>query len=124
MKQGQHILLMGDTREYKNIAKQLIYEGFDVDVVESGKACIYKYKKHMYDIVMLSSKMPAMTGIDVAKKIRQMEIEKKTYTPIVLITNTDINFRNAILNGINWCMNLSDLNINEMLITLNKFKLI
>lgn len=124
MNSEKHILLMGNIREFKTVAKKLKYEGFNVDIAESGIDCISKYKTNEYDIVMLNAIMPKMTGIEVAKKIRIVEMEKKIYTPIVLISNCDINFRNAILNGINWCMDYDHLNIEDMLLTLNKFKLI
>ena len=60
---------------------------WDVTYVNNGVAALEAFNQAKFDICILDYRMPGMDGIQVIKKIRSSEIEKKTKTvPLVLIT--------------------------------------
>lgn len=71
-----------------NVINQKIFSrilqsvGVRVDLAGDGKSGLEKVGKGMYDIIFMDIQMPIMTGVDAARKIREMGIK----TPIIAVT--------------------------------------
>ncbi|MCL2676565.1 MAG: response regulator transcription factor [Streptococcaceae bacterium] len=58
------------------------HHDFNVTTVTDGKKALEKATKEKYDLILLDLMMPELSGIEVTKKLRQLEI----YTPILILT--------------------------------------
>jgi len=61
---GQHIAI-----------KQLSKAGIDVDVVDNGDMAWERVRQQPYDLLLTDIRMPGISGIELTRKIRQMEQE-------------------------------------------------
>ncbi|MEP2023034.1 MAG: response regulator transcription factor [Reichenbachiella sp.] len=66
----------------EGLADNLLFEGYQVDLAEDGKAALKKVADQSYDLLVLDVMMPEMSGFDVCKKLR-MDGNK---VPVILLT--------------------------------------
>jgi two-component system, NtrC family, nitrogen regulation response regulator NtrX len=57
-------------------------EGYDVDAVESGEACLERLGRQSYDVVVLDIWLPGMDGLATLTRMRERQIE----TQVVIIS--------------------------------------
>jgi len=67
-------------------SKVFSLSGYDVKVAIDGADAFEKIKAEQFDMILLDIMMPRMTGIDVLKNVRSLNIPAKS-TPIFIITN-------------------------------------
>ncbi|MFQ5956730.1 MAG: response regulator [Candidatus Brocadiales bacterium] len=90
------ILLIDCEETHRNIyASFLRYEGYSVTTAPDGIEGMGLLRKGCYDLVLCSSEMPYMTGVEVARAVKEFFSEKKQKTPIVLITGSSRQIRRA-----------------------------
>ncbi len=71
----------------KMIDLMLAATGIDVDFAEDGQTAVEAYQTTEYDAVVMDMEMPAQTGLQTARDIRQMEDGFKLgYTPILFLS--------------------------------------
>jgi CheY-like chemotaxis protein len=67
------ILCVDDEEVILNsLRKILVLDGYSVDTVETGQEALGLIRMHDYDIVFTDLKMPAMSGTDVTKSVRNL----------------------------------------------------
>ena len=82
---GKSILIVDDDEMVLIAVDELLkQEGYEVHTISSGTEALKRLDKDSYDLVMLDIIMPEMDGIDLCRKIR--EIENYRETPIVFLT--------------------------------------
>jgi DNA-binding response OmpR family regulator len=64
------------------LRKNFQEEGHHAMIAKNGEVALNLIDKIQFDIILLDWKMPKVSGLDVCKKIRKMDIK----TPIILIT--------------------------------------
>ena len=57
-----------------------------IDVADSGKACLKMVKDKHYDLIFLDHMMPEMDGIEVLHRMKEMENDRNGNTPTVALT--------------------------------------
>ena len=62
-------------------------EGYQVEVVDSGKAALAKIEQKSPDLMLLDIMMPGMNGYEVARHIRQNS--NLPYIPIIMISGCE-----------------------------------
>jgi CheY-like chemotaxis protein len=67
-------------------SKVFSLSGYEVQVAVDGVDALEKIKAQPFDMVLLDIMMPRMTGIDVLKNVRTLDIPAKS-VPIFIITN-------------------------------------
>ncbi len=79
-------LLIVDDIETNRVLMEIIATSLNLksDLAKSGHEAIEKFKQNNYDVIFLDCQMPLMNGFEVAKKIREIEIE--THTIIIAVT--------------------------------------
>ena len=84
-------LVVDDSRLNLKVAERLLKKyNFNVDVAQSGKDCIYKYKYgNHYDIIFLDHMMPEMDGIETARILRRLDDYETP--PIIALTANAMN---------------------------------
>lgn len=88
------VLVVEDSRIVREITRnQLTAFGLDVDVANDGADAYNKIKNHYYDLVLLDIEMPIMNGYDLARKLRNENIN----TIIIAMTAADYNVTNSKL---------------------------
>ena len=79
---GKHILLAEDNDLNAEIAMTLLSDdGFIVDHVSDGVACVKQVKENKYDLILMDIHMPNMDGYQATQKIREF-----SNIPIVAMT--------------------------------------
>ncbi len=77
-----HVLLVDDdTLLTELISEYLVAEGLKVSAVHDGEAGIKAAEENIYDVIVLDSMMPKVSGLDVLKTIR-----KTSHIPIIMLT--------------------------------------
>ncbi|HHD63890.1 MAG TPA: response regulator [Desulfobulbaceae bacterium] len=72
------VLLVDDERELiSTLSERLSFRGIASDWVTSGEGAIDNIKEKQYDIAVLDIKMPGLSGIELAKKIRDIKPDMK-----------------------------------------------
>jgi two-component system response regulator MprA len=66
------ILIVDDDPEIVNFVRTgLVYEGYTVDAAASGTEALARAREKAPDLVVLDVMMPGLSGIEVAKRLRQ-----------------------------------------------------
>ncbi|RIH88064.1 Response regulator MprA [Calidithermus terrae] len=82
----QRILVIDDDPSVRNFLKRgLSYEGYAVDLAESGEAGLNQARDRYPDLVILDWMMPGMDGVEVLRRLRAAD-EK---LPVIMLTAKD-----------------------------------
>ncbi|MER3444009.1 MAG: DNA-binding response regulator [Meiothermus sp.] len=82
----QRILVIDDDPSVRNFLKRgLSYEGYAVDLAESGEAGLNQARDRYPDLVILDWMMPGMDGVEVIRRLRAAD-EK---LPVIMLTAKD-----------------------------------
>lgn len=81
-------VLIADDDEYNRKLLNVILSKWNMDVKEAknGKEVIEEMMKNNFDILLLDIRMPEMSGIEAAVKIRKLKDVVKAETPIIALT--------------------------------------
>ena len=72
---GLKVLMVDDEVVFcENMAKLLNTRGYQVKAVNEGEEAIRILKSEVYDVVVLDLKMPGMNGIDIMRKLKELDI--------------------------------------------------
>jgi CheY-like chemotaxis protein len=82
----------------RSFDRVLTGKGYAVITAENGEEALHKLNEEKYDIVYSDIRMPGMSGLEVAEKIRA----RRPWTPVVIITGygTDIAEERAKAAGV------------------------
>lgn len=84
---GLSLLLVEDNiLNQKLIFLNLTRYGFPIDVANNGQEALDKLQKRSYDLVLMDLMMPVMDGMEATKRIREMEQQRGSHTPIIGLT--------------------------------------
>jgi DNA-binding response OmpR family regulator len=78
------ILIVEDSRLLASSIKTQLSKQFTVDIVHTGKDCIYQTQSTEYGVILLDLGLPDMDGIDVVSELRRQSIS----TPILVLSGT------------------------------------
>ena len=68
------VLLVDDERKFATmLAKRLVLRGIDVDYVYTGEDAIVKAETQRYDVAILDVKMPGIGGIELERKLKELD---------------------------------------------------
>ncbi|MFD2825055.1 response regulator [Leeuwenhoekiella polynyae] len=70
IKNSSTILIVDDNKEVVEILHEILSEGYNIEVAESGNVAFEKLKKETPDLVITDVMMPDMDGISFTKKIK------------------------------------------------------
>lgn len=85
-----HILLVEDERSISGFVRRgLIFEGYDVQVVEDGREALEKIRDRSPDLLILDLMLPGLDGIEVAQRLRAAEGDDGDRLPILMLTARD-----------------------------------
>ncbi len=68
------------------ITEMLARKGFHVDIAESGRDAVEKWRDGGYDLILMDLQMPQVNGLDATRSIRAAEAEGKKRTCIIGLT--------------------------------------
>jgi len=68
------VLLVDDEQKFATmLAKRLALRGIDIDYVYSGNDAIAKAETQRYDVAILDVKMPGIGGIELKRKLKELD---------------------------------------------------
>src|SRR5574340_998994 len=71
----------------KVIVRELSEEGYEIAEADDGKTALEVLQKDDYDVVLLDINMPVLGGIEVQKRMRELEIPAEV---IILTGNVEL----------------------------------
>ena len=81
------LLLVEDEPINQQVAKGLLeLDGHEVTVVASGQAALAAAEHRRFDAILLDMRLPDLDGLEVARRIRQLEQQRDFATPIIALT--------------------------------------
>ncbi|MFO7670165.1 MAG: ATP-binding protein [Bacteroidales bacterium] len=94
---GTRALLVDDDAMNRALGK-IIMEGFNMEVslVNDGKEAIKEFKKGLFDVVLLDIHMPEMSGLEVARFIREQAKDKNV--KIIAVTADMLQAEEVLLS--------------------------
>ena len=85
--QNARILAVDDIVMNLEIIKGLLKgNGLEVDIAESGKACLTAVAEKEYDIILLDHMMPELDGVETMKLIKADSTHPNQNTPVIMLT--------------------------------------
>lgn len=101
------ILLAEDNELNREIATEILKgEGFNVDSVEDGVACVAAVRDAApgtYDLILMDVQMPNMDGIQATREIRQLSDPEKADVKVIAVTANvlELDRKQAVEAGMN-----------------------
>jgi len=100
-KDFKKVLVVDDiTYVVKSISNILRSENYFVFTAMNGKDAISKYKNYNPDLITIDQKLPDMSGIELAKKIRKLEGGNKTKIIFISTVHSKEEITNILNLGI------------------------
>ncbi len=91
------IMLVDDEKDFRRTtAKLLMLEGYDVTEASRAQEALQKLRNHPVDIVLSDMKMPRISGVDLAKKIKELNCDTKI---IMISGDRGSSVKNPYING-------------------------
>jgi DNA-binding response OmpR family regulator len=89
---GVRVLVVDDEVHLaQSVARGLVAEGFDVDVVHDGKDGLWRARENSYGAIVLDLLLPGMNGFQVCRTLRS----EGNWTPILMLTAKDGEYDEA-----------------------------
>lgn len=71
---GKNILIVDDDEDLSNLYETFFtYDGYKVDTFTDPVDALYSFRKGLYDLVLLDLKMPKMNGVELFKKLQNID---------------------------------------------------
>jgi signal transduction histidine kinase/CheY-like chemotaxis protein len=82
-----HVLVVDDNRVNQRILKRSLETlGFTCHIAADGEEAVAAFQDGSYGLILMDVMMPGIDGIEAAARIRKLEADGRTPTPIVMIT--------------------------------------
>lgn len=84
---GQQVLVVEDDADIASVFGMIMEQiGFTVTAMSNAASAISLINREMPDAVVLDLMLPDMDGLELARYVRKLESERKTHTPIVVVS--------------------------------------
>lgn len=84
------ILLVEDEPSISGFVRRgLIFEGYDVEVVDDGQRALEVIRDDSFDLLILDIMLPGIDGLELARRLRAAEDEESGRLPILMLTARD-----------------------------------
>jgi len=116
----RHILVIDDEDNMRQLLKKLLSErGFQVDLLADGQRAIERITKAPddYDVIMLDIRLPGKNGIEVLRKIRELN---KTMAVIMMTAYESLETAIGAIREGAYDYLVKPINIDEILISINR----
>nr|MBC8285756.1 response regulator [Nitrospinota bacterium] len=80
------ILIVDDSKTIVAVITNILQKYYDTCSAENGLLAIESYKKDKPDLILMDVEMPEMNGFEACKKIKAIDAETNSFTPIIFIT--------------------------------------
>lgn len=109
MANGKKVLIVDDHKGIiKNTKRLLELSGYEVSSAYDGNTALALYKQEQQDVVITDFNMPGLTGLQLAKQIRQYEAAGKHRSYIILASGRLFKIEDVGEYGIDAVQDISE----------------
>jgi signal transduction histidine kinase/CheY-like chemotaxis protein len=84
---NSHVLVVDDTDDNLLLIKKFLkHPNITIMTAENGVEALKLFKREKFDLILMDIQMPVMDGYEATKRIRELETELGTHTPIYALT--------------------------------------
>ncbi|MEK9627733.1 MAG: SpoIIE family protein phosphatase [Nitrospinota bacterium] len=80
------ILIVDDSKTIVSVINNILQKHYDTCSAENGLKAIEVFKKENPDLILMDVEMPEMNGFEACKKIKALDSDSHSFTPIIFIT--------------------------------------
>lgn len=80
------ILIVDDSKAIVEIITNILQKDYDIYSAPNGRAAVKSYQNEKPDLILMDVEMPEMNGFEACKKIKALDSETSSFTPIIFIT--------------------------------------
>ena len=80
------ILIVDDSKTIVAVINNILQKDYETCSAENGLVAIEAFKKEKPDLILMDVEMPEMNGFEACKKIKALDSETNSFTPIIFIT--------------------------------------
>jgi len=85
---GLRILIVEDELSQRLTLKRILEKhGAEIFLAENGNEGLRRAAEHFPDLILLDERMPVMTGLEMCKRLKELEITKTI--PVIFLTAAD-----------------------------------
>lgn len=118
------VLVVEDVALLQKLMKTLLTQaGCAVDLADNGRSALDLFQQQHHPLVLLDWKLPDMDGIEVAKRLRELEqssaaiAQSRSYIVALTAHDSADHRQNCLQNGMDdfWVKPLTDAKIKELI---------
>lgn len=98
---AKKILLADDSPVIQTLSKKIFHgQGYELVGLKTGAKVMSEIEKNDFDVIILDIILPEISGMELARQIRDLKDSKKAATPIIAISGNYKNYSKSDFDAV------------------------